>query len=109
MSTPPFVATLRARPETIQLAAAGAPSITIRAQLSEAWDAVRINASANDSVESVKIAALEMLDPSAESHANYLITNRGVKIFDERQSLAAAGVVNGATLLIELRHRRPVR
>jgi hypothetical protein len=100
---------LRARPETIQLAAAGGTPITIRVQLAEAWDMVRVNTSAHDSVETVKICALEILDPSAGSHNEYVITNRGIKILDEGQSLASAGVVNGATLLIEQRHRRPVR
>jgi len=109
VSETPFVATLRARPETIQLAAGGGAAMTIRVQLAEAWDMVRVATTANDTVESVKIRALEALDPSAGAHTEYVITNRGVKIFDEGQSLASAGVVNGATLLIEQRHRRPVR
>lgn len=92
------------------MAGAGTASpLTIRAQLAEVWDTVRISAGANDSIESVKIRALETLDPSAGVHSEYLITLGGTKILDEGASLATIGVKNGATLLIEQRHRRPVR
>jgi hypothetical protein len=105
----PFVTSLRARPETLVVGNPGADAITIRAQLFEAWDAVRISASPNESVENVKARALETLDPSGGDHAGYLVKLRGFEILDETISLAAAGVANGSTMLIAFRHRRPVR
>lgn len=107
MSTP-FVATLRARPDTIDMSN-GTPSITIRAQLASAWDAVRITVAPSESLSNVKMRALEALDPSADSPSEYLVTYRGVRVIDENASLADAGVVNGATLFIAHRHRQPVR
>ena len=107
--TTPFVASLRARSDTLSLAAAGVPTITIRAQLAEAWDAVRITVSADESVATVKARALEALDPGAGVPDAYIVTLWGEEILDESVSLHTAGVVNGATLLIAGRRRRPVR
>ena len=103
----PFVTTLRARPETVQIGAAA--TMTIRAQLAEAWDAVRLAVSGDESVAAVKARALDALDPTAAFPDEFVTTYRGTRILDESASLAAAGVVNGGTLLIEYRHRRPVR
>jgi hypothetical protein len=108
MTAAPFVASLRARSGTIRMSAAGAPGITIRAQLAEAWDAVRIEVGVNESVAAVKACALEALEPGAGA-ADYVATIRGTEILDEGVSLDAAGIGNGATLLIAHRRRRPVR
>jgi hypothetical protein len=86
-----------------------AAPMSIRVQLAEAWDAVRIDVEGEDSVGAVKLRALETLDPTAGFPDDYAITYRGVKLWDESASLAAAGVVSGATLLIERRRRRAVR
>ena len=109
MSGTPFVSTLRARAESIDMSANGAPSITIRAQLADAWDAVRIVVAPGETVNNVKLRALEALDPGADAPGEYLVTYRGVRILDENVSLADAGVVKGATLFVAHRHRRPVR
>ena len=108
MSTP-FVTSLRARPDTITIGEPGASAITIRAQLAEAWDAVRVSVSPAESVATVKARALDALDPGAMPLDGYIVTYRGFEILDETVSLASAGIVNGATLLIAFRHRRPVR
>ena len=105
----PFVASLRARPGTITIGEPGAAGITIRVQLMEAWDAVRVAVSRDESIAAVKARALDALDPGAMPLDGYVITYRGFEILDESMSLASAGVVNGATLLIAFRHRRPVR
>jgi hypothetical protein len=105
----PFVANLRARDETVRMAPQGASAITVRAQLSEAWDTIRIEVAPTDLVENVKLRALEVLDPSAENPDAYVVTHRGFEILNEGDSLASAGVSNGATLLIAHRRRRPVR
>ena len=109
MTSTPFVASLRSRPEVVRLSDEGASTITIRVQLAEAWDAVRIQVSTGEPVATVKGRAIEVLDPSGGFPDEYAVTLGGKKILDERASLATAGVVNGSTLLIEHRHRRPVR
>lgn len=109
MSGAPFVTSLRVRADSIDMSTSGTPSITIRVQLAEAWDAVRIATPAAESVTAVKLRALEALDPSADAPGEYFVTYRGVRILDENHSLADAGVVNGATLFIAHRHRRAVR
>jgi hypothetical protein len=109
MTDTPFVATLRSRPDTIDMSVSGTPSITIRAQLASAWDAVRITVSPTESLSNVKLRALEALDPGADAPGEYMVTHRGVRILDEDASLADAGVVNAATLFIAHRHRQPVR
>jgi hypothetical protein len=105
----PFVATLRARPGTLRFAQAGPDTIVIRAQVAEAWDALRIEVSAHETVNAVKERALEAMLPTAEFADDYAVSLGGIEILDETVSLAAAGVRNGSTLLIQHRRRRPVR
>jgi hypothetical protein len=108
MSTP-FVTTLRSRPGTVDMAGGDASAITVRVQLAEAWDVVRVAARPSEPVANVKLSALDAFDAEDAPPADYVVSNRGVRIFDESVSLADAGVVNGATLLVAHRHRRPVR
>jgi len=87
----------------------GASPLVIRAQLAEVWDMVRVEADAAASVLSVKERALDALDPGAGAPDEYAVTLKGAEILDESVSLSGAGVINGSTLLIERRRRRPVR
>ena len=59
--TTPFVAQLRSRPGVIRLGADGQPRITIRVQLAEAWDTVRVETSPTEPVGAVKAEALTAL------------------------------------------------
>jgi hypothetical protein len=104
----PFVAQLRARPETIRLGTAGEPVITVRVQVPEVWDTVRIEASPSTPVIVLKQRALDILMPSFEP-AEFVTKLRGFEVLDESASLSAAGVANGSTLLVTSRRRRPVR
>lgn len=109
MSAPaPFVAQLRARPEVIRLGTTGEPVITVRVQVPEVWDTVRIDAPPDTPVLVLKQRALEILMPGAE-HVEYVTKLRGFEVLDETASLSAAGVVTGSTLLVTSRRRRPVR
>ena len=108
-STTPFVASIRARPETLELAHKGAEAITLRVQLADAWDMLRIVAATSDTIATIKESALEELDPSAESPAAYVITYGGAEILDESESIGALHIPSGATLLIAHQRRRPVR
>jgi hypothetical protein len=105
----PFVAQLRARPETIRLGTAGEPVITLRVQVPEVWDTVRIDAPPTTPVLVLKQRALETLLPGVEP-AEFVTKLRGFEVLDESASLSAAGVVSGSTLLVVTsRRRRPVR
>jgi hypothetical protein len=103
------VSTLRARSDTIRLVPPGAPGITIRAQVAEAWDAVRLEVSAAATVSTVKHHALLVIDPGGEAADCYAVKFKGIEVLDEDMTLADAGVVDGSTLLLLLRHRRAVR
>ncbi len=61
----PFVTGLRSRSATIRLAPDGVEAITIRVEMPEVWDVVRIAVSANEPVLAVKVRALEALFPEA--------------------------------------------
>lgn len=110
MSTP-FVTGLRARRGTIRLAPeeGGAPTITIRVEMPEVWDVVRIACEPTQPVLAVKVAALEALFPEAEMHEDFVLKLRGWEILDESAPLGEAGVVDGSILLLTHRRRRPVR
>lgn len=105
----PPVTRLRARAATLDMSAPDAAVITIRVQLLEAWDTVRVRVAPTEPVIAVKVRALEVLDPSAEFHEGYVVKHRGIEVLDEEASLLEAGVVDGATLLIMSRRRQPTR
>jgi hypothetical protein len=104
----PFVAQLRARPEVIRLGTAGSPVITVRVQVPEVWDTVRVDAPPDTPVFAVKKRALETLMSGADQ-AEYVTKLRGFEVLDETASLDDAGAVTGSTLLVTSRRRRPVR
>lgn len=108
MTAVPFVAQLRSRPEAIRLGTTTDPVITVRVQVPEVWDTVRVDAPPDTSVLALKEIALETLMPRAQS-AEYVSKLRGFEVLDETASLSAAGLVNGSTLLVTSRRRRPVR
>ena len=107
--TTPFVAQLRTRPEPIRLGPPDAPTITLRVQVAEAWEAVRIDAPLSEPVVALKRAALRALVPDAEYHEDYVVKLRGFEVLDENASVAEVGAVNGSIFLLGYRRRRPVR
>lgn len=104
----PFVTTLRARKATIDIAPAETQAITIRVEMPEVWDVVRITAAATQPVLAVKMAALEALFPQAEMHQDFVLKLRGWEVLDEGASLQDAGVVDRSILLLTHRRKRPV-
>jgi hypothetical protein len=100
-----FVTTLRARPETIVLGM----GITIRVEMPEVWDAVRIEAPATEPVSQIKEAALRALYPNGASYADFVIKLNGYEVFDESVPLSQSGAQDGSTFLMTFRRRRPVR
>jgi hypothetical protein len=108
--TEPFVAQLRARRGVLELASPGGPAITVRVQVPEVWDAVRVHASPDERVITMKRRALEMLLPGSELRdEEFVVKLHGWEVLDEGASLAAAGAVDGSIFLITHRLWRPVR
>jgi hypothetical protein len=104
----PFVTTLRARRSTIRLASEGGSEITIRVEMPEVWDVVRVAVAPTQPVIDVKTAALTALFPDAAPE-EMVVKLRGWEILDEMASLADSGVVDGSILGMMFRRRRPVR
>lgn len=105
----PFVTGLRSRPSTIRLSPEGAEVITIRIEMPEVWDVVRVAVAPTEPVLAVKVRALAALFPEAQLHEDFVVKLRGWEILDEAMSLADAGVIDGSILLLTHRRRRAVR
>lgn len=106
----PFTAQLRARPDAIRLGTGHEPVITLRVQIPEVWDTVRIDAPPDTPVLVIKERALQALVPDDTSHgADYVMKLAGWEVLDERVSLAEAGAGHGSIFLLTSRRRRPVR
>ena len=108
--TEPFVAQLRTRGDTIELASPNGPAITVRVQMPEVWDVVRVHASPDERAITVKRRALEALKPGAELRdEDFVLKLNGWEVLDEGASLAATGAVDGSIFLLTYRWRRAVR
>ncbi|HEU5478370.1 MAG TPA: hypothetical protein VFU90_00995 [Candidatus Tumulicola sp.] len=105
---PPFVTTLRARRETVRLGTPNGAAFTLRVELPEQWDVVRIVAPPNERVLAVKVAALAVLDPRADVR-EFVIKINGREVLDEQRSVSDVGARDGSIFLITHRRRRPVR
>jgi hypothetical protein len=104
-----FVNQLRARGEPIRMAPAGAPAITVRVEMAEIWETIKIIVSPDEPVLGLKVRALSVLSPSADIHEEFVLKFKGWEIVDENVSLAAAGVTDGSIFLLQHRSRRAVR
>lgn len=105
-----FANSLRAWPGVISIEEpADGVVVKFRAQVQSMWDVVRIDASATDSIHTAKVYALNALVPDVLFPDAFSVKLNGEEIFDESVSLANAGVIDGSTLLIAHRRRRPVR
>ncbi len=108
--TTPFTAQLRTRPGAIRLGTGQEPVITLRVQIPEVWDTVRLDAPHDTPVSVVKERALQALVPDESAHhADYVMKLAGWEVLDERVSLADAGAGQGSIFLLTSRRRRPVR
>ena len=109
MTTARFVNQLRSRSDIIQLAADDASAITVRVEMPEKWDTVKVSVSATASARALKVAALNALFPSTEAPEAFVLKFRGWEVLDENASLTDVGAVNGSIFLLTHRHRQPVR
>jgi hypothetical protein len=105
----PFTATLRSRSEALQLGTPGEPLITIRVQIPEIWDTIRVDAPADTSVAVLKARALAALMPDEKNASDFVMKLAGWEVLDEQASLSQAGAVAGSIFLLTGRRRRPVR
>ena len=107
---PPVVAEIRARPGTLVVGAAEpGPRWTVRVEVPEVWDVVRLDAPSAAPVREVKRAALAVLMSGTAVADEYVAKLNGAVVLDEGASLAAAGALDGSIFLLAYRRRRPVR
>jgi hypothetical protein len=107
--TTPFVSQLRSRPGVLRLGADGQARITVRVQLMEVWDVVRVETPASERVGNLKAEALAALQPNGDPADEFVLKLNGFEILDENVSIADTGAKNGSTFLVTHRRRRPVR
>jgi hypothetical protein len=105
----PFVTQLRTRGDVIRLAPAGAPAITVRVEMPEVWDTVRVAVAPDAPAAVLKMAALDALYANLEPHAAFVMKLRGFEVLDENATLSSLGAVDGSIFLLTHRRRRPVR
>ena len=82
--------------------------MTIRVQLAEAWDMVRVETSPAEPVAVVKAEALAALRPDEPVDA-FIVKLNGFEVLDENVPVGESGATNGSTFLVSYRRRRPVR
>lgn len=104
-----FVNQLRARGEPLRMAPEGTPAITVRVEMAEIWDVIKVVASPDEPVLGLKVRALEVLYPRGDFHEDFVLKLNGWEVLDENASIQAAGAVEGSTFLLQHRFRRAVR
>ena len=105
-----FPTMLRTRPEPIALEPTGAATVwTIRVQAADAYDAVRVSCTPEQTIAEVKRAAMAVLLPDVHEHDTQMVKVHGAEIVNESVSLASVGVQDASTLFVTARRRRPLR
>jgi len=104
----PFVSGLRTQGAAYKLGSASGPVLQLRAQVLEAWDAIRIDADPSASVKSLKALALKELYPGIQNDDDYVVKLHGWEILDEEAPISSTEAKNGSIFLITDRRRRPV-
>jgi hypothetical protein len=103
----PFVNSLRTQGAPLPLGSGAGPVLHLRAQVLEAWDAVRIDADPSSPVKSLKHLALQTLYPHVNED-DYVVKLHGWEILDETAPISSTDARNGSIFLITDRRRRPV-
>jgi hypothetical protein len=104
----PFVSSLRTRGEPLKLGSNTSAPLQLRAQVLEAWDAIRIDADPQASVKSLKELALRELSPDVRNVDDYVVKLHGFEVLDESAPISSTDAKNGSIFLITDRRRRPV-
>src|SRR5437868_13914358 len=103
----PFVNNLRNQGPPLRLGAGNGLVMQLRAQVLEAWDAIRIDADPSATVRSLKHLALQTLYPNVNEN-DYVVKLHGWEVLDEDAPLSSTGARDGSIFLISDRRRRPV-
>lgn len=103
-----FVNSLRTRGDAFKLGSPSDQVLRVRAQVLEAWDAIRIDANPLASVRSLKELALRELYPDVRHADEYVVKLNGFEILDEDAPISSTAALNGSTFLVTGRRRRPV-
>jgi hypothetical protein len=102
-----FVNNLRNQGPPLRLGSGTGKVLQLRAQVLEAWDAIRVDADPAASVKSLKQLALRTLYPNVNEN-DYVVKLHGWEVLDEDAPLSSTGARNGSIFLISDRRRRPV-
>jgi hypothetical protein len=103
-----FVNGLRTQGHAFKLGTPAGPALQLRAQVLEAWDAIRVDADPTASVRSLKQLALRELYPDTRHESEYVVKLHGFEVLDEDAPISSTAARNGSTFLITDRRRRPV-
>lgn len=82
--------------------------LPVRVMVQDAWDEVTFDLPPTTSLADIKHRALQATQVHADPNG-YLIKFRGAELRDESRSLAEAGLVPNAAIIVLPRRRRPVR
>lgn len=104
----PFVNGLRTQRHAFKLGSPSGPPLQLRAQVLEAWDAIRIDADPSASVKSLKQLALKELYPDSKHEREFVVKLHGFEVLDEDAPISSTAATNGSIFLIADRRRRPV-
>jgi len=83
-------------------------TLAVRVMVQEAWDHVTLQLPPATTVADLKQRALKLTHVRGRAE-EFMVKFRGAELFNEAGSLAEAGVVPNAELIVLSRHRRPVR
>ena len=108
MTARPFVSELRTRDGAIRIGS-GSPTMTLRVESAEVWDAVIVEAAPSARAAELKRAALTALLGAKSDPDDFVLKLRGFEVLNEDVSVADAGAVDGSIFLVAYRRRRPVR
>ena len=108
MTARPFVSELRTRDGALRIGS-GAPTMTLRVEAPEVWDAVIIETNPSSLVSDLKRAAVTALLGAKANPDEFVLKLRGFEVLNEDVSLAEAGAIEGSIFLVTYRRRRPVR
>src|SRR6202049_3068729 len=104
----PFVSGLRTQGQAFNPGTGTGPVLQLRAQVLEAWDAIRIDADPSASVKSLKHLALKELYPDVRNDDEYVVKLHGWEMLGEAAPISSTEAKNGSIFLITDRRRRPV-
>lgn len=103
-----MVGELRSKRAPLALAS-GPGAVTVRVQVAEMWDAIRVTAHPDTAISELKQRVVNEFYPGHEYLDDFVLKLRGWEMLDENQSIKAGGMVDRSIVLLSRRRRRPVR